>query len=149
MFFRMRDKIHMKGFSFEKQEKAFLPHTAGSAENVYGDSFVLNGSAVREIGNNVSLIWEDMDFGGENEVILEVTGKTPLPVNTIAIRIKSRTGDENTFVMEFAGRDRRTQSMKLSVPTGICTVTFVFLPGSHFDFERFCFHRISASRSDD
>jgi len=56
---------------------------------------------------------------------------------------------ENTFVMEFAGRDRRTQSMKLSVPTGICTVTFVFLPGSHFDFERFRFHRISASRSDD
>ena len=149
LFFRMRDKIHMKGFSFEKQEKAFLPHTAGGAENIYGDSFVLNGSAVREIGNNVSLIWEDMDFGGENEVILEVTGKTPLPVNTIAIRIKSRTGDENTFVMEFAGRDRRTQSMKLSVPTGICTVTFVFLPGSHFDFERFRFHRISASRSDD
>ena len=145
LFFRMQQKIHMKGFIFEKQKKAFLQHNAGSAENVYGDSFVLDGDAIREIGNNVSLIWKDMDFDGENEVILEIAGKTPLPVNTISIRIKNREGDEISSVMNFAGGNRAVQSVKISVPSGLCSVTFLFLPGSCFDFESFCFQRVKQS----
>ena len=142
LFFRMRNKVHMKGFVFEKQEKAFLPHSAGSAETIYGDSFVRDGHMIREIGNNVSLIWEDMDFRCEKEVILEVRGKTPLPVNTITVRIKNRNNGETISVMDFTGGNRAAQTIKVPVPFGLCTVTFVFLPGSRFDFESFCFRKI-------
>ena len=142
LFFRMQHKIHMRGFIFEKQEKAFLKHSAGSAENIYGDSFVLDGDAVREIGNNVTLVWENMDFGSENEMILEISGKTPLPVNTISIHVKNREGDEVSAAMDFAGGNQAVQSIKISIPSGLCTVSFIFLPGSHFDFESFRFRKM-------
>ena len=144
LFFRMRSKIHLKGFVFEKQDKAYLPHSAGSAKHVSGDSFVRDGGAIREIGNNVSLLWEDMDFGGEKEVLLEITGKTPLPVNTISIRIRNRENEEIISAMDFFGKtgeNPTAQEMKISVLSGICTVTFVFLPGSRFDFESFRFRK--------
>jgi len=69
--FRMRDKVHMKGFCFEKQSGAYLRHTAGSAETIYGDCFTRNGDAVTGIGNNVTLTWMDMDFGSAKEVVLK------------------------------------------------------------------------------
>ena len=141
LYFRMHDKVHMKGFVFEKQEKAFLLHSAGSAETLYGDSFVRDGDTIREIGNNVTLSWDNMDFTDEKEVLLEIRGKTPLPVNTVSVRVKNREGDEAASVFDFTGGGGEAQSARIRVPGGLCSVAFVFLPGSRFDFESFRFSR--------
>ena len=141
LYFRMHDKVHMKGFVFEKQEKAFLLHSAGSAETLYGDSFVRDGDTIREIGNNVTLSWDNMDFADEKEVLLEIRGKTPLPVNTVSVRVKNREGDEAASVFDFTGGGGEAQSARIRVPGGLCSVAFVFLPGSRFDFESFRFSR--------
>ena len=141
LFFRMHDKVHMKGFIFEKQEKAYLPHPAASAESIYGDSFRQIGTAICEIGNNVSLMWNGMDFAGETEVLLAVTGYTPLPVNTVSVRVRNSAGVETVSVLEFSGNGQPEQSCRIPVPCGECSVTFVFLPGSKFDFESFRFSR--------
>ncbi len=53
--FSLTSKIHLKGFSFEKQSRAWLPQTAQDADTVYGDSFTRSGSAVTGIGNNALL----------------------------------------------------------------------------------------------
>ena len=37
LYFRMNDKIHMKGFVFERQANAFIRHPAGRADVIYGD----------------------------------------------------------------------------------------------------------------
>lgn len=141
LFFTMNDKIHMKGFSFEKQQHAFIRHCAGSADSIYGDSFVRAGEAVKEIGNNVTLTWNDMDFGGDSNVLLEIEGRTKLPVNTISIRVKNAEGKEKLSVAEFAGRGHGVQRFRIDVPDGNCTVSFVFLPGSSFDFDAFRFQK--------
>ena len=139
--FRMRDKVHMRGFIFEKQANAFLRHTAASAETVYGDCFRRAGDAVTGIGNNVTLIWTEMDFGGAGEAVLEVEGSTTLPVNTICIRIRNEKSEEKTTAADFSGPGKAKQTFRVMVPDGKCTVSFVFLPGSSFDFHAFRFYR--------
>ena len=141
LFFTMTEKIHMKGFIFEKQQNAFIRHSAGSADSIYGDSFSRAGEAVNEIGNNVTLIWNDMDFGGEGAVLLEIEGRTKLTVNTISIRIRNQQGKEIVSIAEFDGKRDGIQQFRVNVPDGNCTVSFVFLPGSSFDFDSFRFQR--------
>ena len=137
--FRMREKVHLKGFAFEKQSGAFLRHTAGSADIVYGDSFERNGESIRKIGNNVTLSWTEMDFDRAGGTEVEITGGTKLPANTIHLRIKNESGEETVTACEFAGTGESTQRFPVTVPAGRCTVSFVFLPGSRFDFDSFRF----------
>ena len=139
--FRMREKVHLKGFFFEKQENAYVMHPAGSAEKIYGDSFVRSGSAVTGIGNNVTLEWTGMDFGEAGGRVLEISGRTPLEANTVNVRIKNGQGGETVSALEFDGKGGQRQSFPVRTPGGNCTVSFVFLPGSSFDFDSFRFHR--------
>ena len=96
---------------------------------------------MKEIGNNVTLIWNDMDFDGEEDVLLEIEGRTKLPLNTISIRIRNKQGKEVLSVAEFDGKQSGIQQFRVNVPDGNCTVCFVFLPGSSFDFDAFRFQR--------
>ena len=48
-------KIHMKGFRFAKQEKAFTKLFAGEADAVYGDSFERKGTA--SAVSVITLLW--------------------------------------------------------------------------------------------
>ncbi len=137
--FRMRQKVHLKGFRFEKQSRAFTDHAAGEADEIYGDSFRREGRSVREIGNNVSLVFGEMDFGDRTECSLTIRGKTDLQVNTVTVRIRNAEGETLNEVVDFRGEGPEEQKFSIRVPGGLCTVTFVFLPGSHFDFESFRF----------
>ena len=141
LMFRMKDKIHMKGFVFEKQEKAYLYHPASGADSIYGDNFRVKGEAVTEIGNNVTLTWTEMDFGEAGKVNVSINGGTRLPVNTITIRIKNELGDETVSAIDFTGTQMGEHFFTLDVPAGKCTVSFIFLPGSSFDFNAFRFSR--------
>ena len=136
--FQMKEKVHMKGFRFERQNRAFVPLAAGEADLVYGDSFRKEGGSVKGIGNNVSLCFDEMDFGGAWECSLTIRGKTPLQLNTITIRIRNEEGEETAEAVDFAA-GREEQTYRIHVPGGRCTVTFVFLPGSAFDFDMFRF----------
>ncbi|MBR0513852.1 MAG: DUF4982 domain-containing protein [Clostridia bacterium] len=140
--FRMKQKVHMKGFVFEKQSRAFLPLSAGEADQVYGDSFRKDGSSVCEIGNNVTLTFNGMDFGKTRKNRLEIKGKTPLNVNAITVRITGEAGNGVTEIADFSGNGGSVQSFDIQVPGGMCSVSFVFLPGSQFDFDGFRFKKL-------
>ena len=137
--FRMKQKVHLKGFRFEKQSRAFLTQLPGDADAVYGDSFVREGNTIHHIGNNVSLIFHEMDFGDRQDCRLMIRGKTDLPLNSITVRIRDVHGETRNEVVDFRGGAGEEQSFAIRVPGGICTVTFVFLPGSSFDFDAFRF----------
>ena len=139
--FRMKDKIHLKGFFFEKQANAYIEHPATGADSIYGDSFRREKKTVAEIGNNVTLTWEDMDFGNCMNTVLEIKGRTELPVNTINVRIRNSQGEETVTAADYTGSGGRIQRFHVKVPSGRCTVSFVFLPGSAFDFTAFRFYR--------
>ena len=139
--FAMEKKVHLRGFSFTRQSRAFMALTASQADAVYGDSFTREGTAVRGIGNNVSLVFERMDFGDCRKAMLEIAGATPLEKNPITVRIQNEAGEETTEIAEFTGCGGACQRFAVGTPGGKCTVTFVFLPGSDFDFEGFRFEK--------
>ena len=140
--FRMEHKVHLKSFVFERQSRAWLRQTALDADQVYGDSFIRDGEAVREIGNNVSLCWNGLDFGDAGRVRLVLDGRTPLEKNPITLHLRAASGEDRTELLEFAGGDRHIQTFEIPVPQGEADLSFVFLPGSSFDFWAFVMEKI-------
>ncbi|MBQ2929565.1 MAG: DUF4982 domain-containing protein [Clostridia bacterium] len=139
--FTMDRKIHLKGFSFTKQSRAWMPLSALQADAIYGDSFTRTEDGVTGIGNNVSLVYENMDFGDVKEVMLTIDGCTPLKENPITIRIQSEAGETVTTLAQFKGTQRGEQSFAVEVLPGVCAVSFIFLPGCQFDFYGFRFRQ--------
>ncbi len=142
----MRDqKVHIKGFSFKKLEKAFGELYAGEASRVYGDDFKINGSRVEGIGNNVTLEFENMDFGETGSSQVEICGWTPLPVNTIHIRFNPENGGEMQARMaEFRGGDTNEYNRQTFSFEKICgrgRLDLVFLPGCQFNLESIRFRK--------
>lgn len=139
--FSTTEKIHLKGFSFKKQSRAWLEQSALAADSVYGDSFTRTDAGVMGIGNNVSLIYEGMDFGEAGKAVLAIEGCTPLQENPITIRFQNESGDTLTTLAQFRGTERGWQEFAMDVLPGVCSVTFVFLPGCQFDFYGFRFRQ--------
>ena len=77
--FVLHRKIHLKGFSFRRLEKAYELLHAGECSRVYGDSFRRAGDAVEQIGNNVTLSFDGMDFGEKGAGRLTICGHTRSP----------------------------------------------------------------------
>ena len=106
---------------------------------VYGDSYVRTAGAVEKIGNNVSLVFKDMDFGPEGTRELMIRGRAGESGNTIHVRFFNGS-DEIKQIVEFpASSEYTTQGFFIGTVKGKWDVTFVFLPGSCFDFESFRF----------
>lgn len=138
--FVMEKKIHLKGFSFTRQSRAWQRLNALEADHIYGDSFQRTAHGVEKIGNNVSLVFERMDFENAQQATLVVDGRTPLSENPITVRIQNEAGEEITELAAFQQGDGE-QRFPLHVLGGMCTVTFVFLPGCQFDFRTLQFER--------
>ena len=139
--FTLTEKVHLKGFSFARQSRAWLQLSALEADNVYGDTFVRTTEGIMGIGNNVSLIYEGMDFGAANRATLILDGCTLLNENPITIRFQNDVGESLTALAQFKGTERGKQTFEVEVLPGMCTVTFVFLPGCQFDFYGFRFRQ--------
>lgn len=137
--FSMESKVHLKGFSFAKQSRAWQQLSGLEADTVYGDSFRRSDAGIMDIGNNVTLVYTGMDFGTANRARLTLDAATPLAVNPVTIRFENEAGDSLTTLAQFTGEGRSTQTFDLEVLPGVCTVSFVFLPGSQFDFYGFQF----------
>ncbi|GIO16785.1 hypothetical protein J19TS2_63400 [Cohnella xylanilytica] len=140
--FVLRQKVHIKGFSFERQSRAFALNQAAECDRVYGDTYEVAGSSVEGIGNNVSLEFEGMDFGDEGASKLVVYGRSPIDKNTIHVRFEGGGGESSNQLIEFlhsGGYEERV--FELERVAGVRKVTFIFLPGSRFDFGWFRFER--------
>ncbi|MCC5895686.1 MAG: DUF4982 domain-containing protein [Alkalibacterium sp.] len=140
LYFVMQAKVHLKGFYFEEFSRAFAYNSAGDADAIYGDDFTRSGKQVRNIGNNVSLVFEDIDFGDQSADKIRLVGHSPIDKNTIHVRFVTEEGESDNQVIDFT----RTlaieeKTVDLSPLHGKGTLTFVFLPGSQFDFEGFEF----------
>lgn len=137
--FHVYQKVHIKGFSFAKYEKAWQELKAGDADAVYGDSFVRNGDMIEGIGNNVTLEFTDMDFGSVNIKGIVIDGRAHNGSNTIHVRMYNGV-DEIKQIVEFPeSSEYILREFNLEPVNGKWDVSFVFLPGSNFDFGSFRF----------
>ena len=95
-------KVHIKGFIFTRHSRAWDTLAAGACDAVYGDSFTRDGSRVLGIGNNVSLLFDRMDFGETGCCGIRITGRSPLPANTVHLMFAAADGGETERrVVEF------------------------------------------------
>ncbi len=137
--FVTENKIHLKGFVFTKEEKAFAQLSVKENTSIYGDTFRVEEDAITGIGNNVTVVFEEMDFGENGTTKVTICGKSRLPMNTIHIRFHTEQGDRNE-IAEFTGAEEYVeQTFAFSNVCGRSTVNFVFLPGCDFDFKWFRF----------
>ena len=137
--FVTENKIHLKGFVFTKKEKAFETLSVKENTSIYGDTFTVEEDAVTGIGNNVTVVFEDMDFGETGTTKLTICGKSRLPMNSIHVRFQTENGDSNE-VAEFAGSEEYIErTFEFAKVSGKTNVNFVFLPGCEFDFKWFRF----------
>ena len=137
--FSMTEKIHLKGFSFTRQSRAFRYNRAVDADQLYGDSYRLEKDAVKNIGNNVTLRFTDVRFDKAGRYPLTLDGGTPLQINTVSLRLTNEEGESAVSTCDFTKSQREKQTFQVSAPKGLCTVDFVFLPGCQFDFYGFRF----------
>ncbi len=137
---QMHEKVHIKGFVFKKYEKAFSPLYAAECSKVYGDSFTVEEQAITGIGNNVTVVFENMDFGESGATGIELTGRSKLTGNTIHILFTPEDGELQRRVLEVKGTaEYEAQTFDFETITGKGKIEFVFLPGSDFDMLSFNF----------
>lgn len=132
-------RVIFGGFSFVPIERAYDTNWVGEADSVYGDDYRIDGRRVADIGNNVIINYEGLDFGEGGSEALIISGETENPMNQIQLRYTPAGGAQKTVLLEFqqdGGREQRFDIPKLS---GVNDVSFVFMPGSRFDFDWFRF----------
>ena len=126
-------KIHIKGFWFDQPVKAFEPLPATAYSHIYGDSFTIEAQAVTGIGNNVTLVFDGMHMS-EAPTQITISARSPID-NTIHLKYDNGTSQ----LLEWkASADYTTQTFAVS-GKAVEQVSFVFLPGSNFDFGWFEF----------
>jgi len=131
-------KVHIKGFRFKKEAKAFAKIPFAAYERIYGDSFTVKDTAVEEIGNNVTIDFEHMDFETE-ATSMDISWRSKLDTNTIKMAFVKETGEETVNLLTLLKRDKYDSiSLPLDKPLiGTGTIRFIFLPGSNIDLEWF------------
>ena len=135
--------LYLHGFYFEKTPKSFAKLRALDADLITGDSFEKTSQAVEHIGNNVTLDFSNMDFGEKGAISLTICGKSNTENNTINIKFFAADGTSSTQVIEFAHTDHfEEKTFDLKKITGFQKISFVFLPGSNFDFKWFRFNLV-------
>jgi beta-galactosidase len=138
--FVIQDKIIFGGFEYIKVQKAYEKLSSKDHDQIYGDTYDIVDNSIENIGNNVVLEFEDMDFGSEGAKKIIIRGKTPNENNTIHIRFIDKEDNAVNQLIEFKHSDSYIEREFVINPMyGVQKVSFVFLPGSAFDFEWFQF----------
>lgn len=134
-------RVDFGGFFFAPNLKAYEVINAADCDLVHGDNFDIVGGAVNNIGNNVFLDFEDMDFVNGTRSIT-VTGKTRHDNDSIHVHFVKDNGETVEEIVEFPYSEGITSvTHELPDIKGKCTVKFRFLPGCDFDFESFRIER--------
>ena len=135
--FVFREKVHVKGFVFKSKTFEKIPFAA--CDNIYGDTFDVCEKAVENIGNNVTITFDGMNFE-EPATKIELSYRSALDKNTIRLDFETEEGVTVNMLTLPIGNDYGTLILDLEKPlTGMGAVHFIFLPGSQIDLEELRF----------
>lgn len=108
-------------------------------DEIFGDSYKVEGTTVTNIGNNVTLTYQNMNFGNHPVTKLSICGRSDLENNSIHVKIVT-TNSSTYELLEFGKSvDYVERTYEITPIAGEAEVQFVFLPGSQFDFSWFMF----------
>ncbi len=131
-------KIIFGGFSFNEINRAADVNFTAECDGIYGDEYKITGRSITGIGNNVIINYNSVDFGEKGVNAIVIHGSTENDKNAVQFRFTPKDGDQNNVFLYFEKSDseRRFEIPELK---GIYDISFVFLPGSKFDFDWFRF----------
>lgn len=139
IYFVFTQFIIFGGFEFMPINRAYEQICAADNDEIYGDDYREEGSRVTEIGNNVFITYKGLDFG-EGTRSITICGRTTNALNPIQLRYTGDDGEQHTQLLEFSqSYDYAEQGFPLDTIAGKNDVSFVFMPGSKFDFSWFRF----------
>lgn len=135
-------KLSLQGFYCTALEKAYGKVYAIENNTISGDRFTVGEQYITDIGNNVTIEFEHMNFGEEGPSRITICGHSPIPVNTIHVRFFGDDGSEINHMAEFPqSEDYQELTFPITGFTGSGKVNFIFMPGSKFDFDWFQFRK--------
>lgn len=135
------DFINIQDFRFIQPDKGFAQRSAAEHDKIYGDEYEVCEDSVKGIGNNVSIDFEGMDFGGGASGLV-IKGTSYIDVNTLHVIFTDADGVQTRRMLGFEHTDGPEEKrFDIGTVKGLNKVTFVFLPGSRFDFEWFRFEK--------
>lgn len=139
LYFATEDAFVLRGFLAQKQEKAFGRLCAAECSKIYGDQYTIRTERIEQIGNNVILEYEGMDFGEEGSGKIKICSRSRLSMNPVQIRFTNDSGSSLQIVKVVESREYEEQEFSIETLRGAGKIEFVFLPGSSFDFWWFQF----------
>jgi len=141
-----QDKMHIKGFRFVQQRRAFARIPAADCSRIYGDQFAFKGDCLEGIGNNVTIDFGELDFGPEGAAGLVLCGRTPLAIAPVQLSLIQDEREDRRQV-EFAYAEDYTERVfDLEPVQGRAQVRLIFLPGSRFDLAWLQFLPVAPSK---
>lgn len=139
--FVLQKKVHIKGFYFEKINRAFEQVNAKDYDKIYGDDYKIRENGTVHVGNNVFIEFNNMDFTNEGTTKVTISGKSYIDKNSIIIRFEGKDGESRSLLTFTKSEDITNQVFEIKKTTDVHKVTFIFLPGCDFDFESFKFSK--------
>ena len=131
-------KMSLQGFYFTKVEKAYAKLNASDNTIVTGDMFTIDGDAIREIGNNVTVEFDNMHFDEDGFHKITIHGRSHIEMNTIHVRFAPADGSQDIInqIIDFPYSDEpQTLTFDLEPVYGDYNLNLIFLPGCKFDLE--------------
>ncbi|MCL1878946.1 MAG: DUF4982 domain-containing protein [Defluviitaleaceae bacterium] len=136
--FVFTQKVHLKGFIFKGKSFMQIPFT--TYDNLYGDSFSVTKNAIENIGNNVSITFDDMNFD-KPAAEIEFRYRLQLDKNSIRITFTDENGNAASNLLTLTASEKYSAvTIPLETPfAGKGSLNFTFFPGSAIDLESFRF----------
>ncbi len=137
--FVFKQKVHFKEFFFEKNVRSFETISIVNNDGIYGDSFQVKESTIEHIGNNVTINFKGFEFSQPVKGI-RINGRSPETTNSVHLKLVTDTAEKRILLDIAPSSDyHQTEFMFEESLSGAMDVSFIFLPGSNFDFESFMF----------
>lgn len=133
------DNFQLNSFSFVPVLHGFDRINAADYDEIFGDSYKVDGTAVTGIGNNVSIIYRRLNMGAQSADKIKICGRTANTKDSIRLKIDC-AGTERTELIEFEESAAYVErEFNIAPVGGEITVTLLYLPGCNFDLEWFRF----------
>lgn len=133
------DNFQLNSFSFVPVLHGFDRINAADYDEIFGDSYKVDGTSVTGIGNNVSIIYRRLNMGAQSADKIKICGRTANAKDSIQLKIDC-AGTEQTELIEFEKSAAPVErEFNIAPVGGEITVTLLYLPGCNFDLEWFRF----------
>lgn len=112
--------------------------SAKNKNRIYGDSYQVKEDGITGIGNNVSIVFENLDFDKEGAKKIRLCVRGNHAQNTMVFFETKNESIRDTIEIKYS-KEYNVIDNEIKPIRGKGTLTLLFLPGSNMDLKWFAF----------